>query len=93
MKGLVRFGTAGQFKEAPLRRALAEIKAETDRAEEDWAGCDKCNGDGFIPDCPDDICNSLGDCIHGDNIVCPECHGECEIYVGPDADTDQEGTA
>ena len=41
--------------------------------------CMRCDGEGFIVNCCDDICHGQGRCMHGDNDVCPDCHGEGEI--------------
>lgn len=55
---------------------------------DDWISCDYCDGTGWITHCPDDLCQGGGEngCIHGDNEVCPECHGEGEIDIGGDDD-------
>ncbi len=38
--------------------------------------CQRCDGEGFILVCWDDICQGQGYCMHGDGeIICPECHG------------------
>ena len=39
--------------------------------------CWACNGDGTEVTCVDDICNSIGYCMHGDgDEPCHECGGE-----------------
>lgn len=44
--------------------------------DDDNFECETCCGAGFILICPDDICNGMGRCIHGDGeIPCPECGG------------------
>lgn len=49
--------------------------------------CLRCNGEGFIVVCIDDICRGSGNCMHGDGeVVCPECDGEGEI--DPDYEED-----
>ncbi len=46
-----------------------------------WETCPECDGEGFILDCCDDICNGLGECIHGDGErVCPVCEGSGEVW-------------
>ena len=48
--------------------------------------CPKCDGDGWVVICIDDICRGRGDCMHGDgNRVCPVCEGAGEV------DGDYEG--
>lgn len=43
--------------------------------------CFRCNGEGWIVDCLDDLCHATGECIHGDgNVICPACEGEGELY-------------
>ena len=38
--------------------------------------CGRCDGEGFILVCPDDLCRGAGFCMHGDGeIVCPVCKG------------------
>lgn len=39
--------------------------------------CPHCYGDGIIVNCPDDMCQGLGHCIHGDGEdLCPVCDGD-----------------
>lgn len=39
--------------------------------------CPHCYGDGIIVNCPDDMCQGLGYCIHGDGEdLCPVCDGD-----------------
>ena len=40
--------------------------------------CWRCNEDGMIVICMDDICRGLDHCIHGSGgmAICPECGGE-----------------
>lgn len=38
--------------------------------------CWNCGGEGSIVDCVDDLCHGQDWCMHGDNRMCPECHGE-----------------
>jgi hypothetical protein len=38
--------------------------------------CWNCGGEGTIVDCCDDLCHGQDWCMHGDNRMCPECHGE-----------------
>jgi len=38
--------------------------------------CWRCDGEGVILICPDDLCQGQGICIHGDGeIECPVCGG------------------
>ena len=47
--------------------------------QEDDGLCDRCNGEGEIMVCCDDICHGLGECIHGDGYAaCPTCKGTGE---------------
>lgn len=49
--------------------------------------CQRCGGDGVIIVCIDDMCNALGQCIHGDGEeLCPECDGCGEIATEEDYD-------
>lgn len=49
--------------------------------EEEDNYCNRCDGEGIILVCWDDICHGLGYCIHGDGeVICPECEGEGIIY-------------
>jgi len=49
--------------------------------------CQTCNGTGEIVGCCDDLCHGLGECIHGDMVVCPECHGDdSDDGIGDDYD-------
>ena len=50
-----------------------------ERGDEDFdepAACWNCGGEGTIVDCCDDLCHGQDWCMHGDNRMCPECHGE-----------------
>ena len=39
--------------------------------------CFRCDNQGYILVCPDDMCHGLGYCIHGDGeTICPYCQGE-----------------
>ena len=42
----------------------------------DCVTCWKCGGEGAQVDCCDDLCHGQDWCMHGDNSMCPECHGE-----------------
>jgi hypothetical protein len=47
--------------------------------------CLRCDGEGFIVTCIDDMCRGAGECIHGyGETVCPECDGEGEIFIRDD---------
>lgn len=52
--------------------------------DDDWDGpecCQRCDGNGTILVCWDDLCQGQGYCIHGDgDELCPECGGTGEIY-------------
>lgn len=53
--------------------------------------CYYCNGSGWIVMCIDDICQGLGECIHGDGEeVCPECLGRGGISDDPYTDGEWE---
>lgn len=43
--------------------------------------CPNCGGDGEIVDCWDDICLARGRCMHGDNKICRECHGDGRVWM------------
>lgn len=39
--------------------------------------CQRCNGEGLIVICPDDLCRADDWCMHGDGMAtCPDCGGE-----------------
>ncbi len=38
--------------------------------------CWNCGGEGTIVACCDDLCHGQDWCMHGDNEMCRECHGE-----------------
>ena len=39
--------------------------------------CNRCDGDGWIVVCIDDLCRGAGECMHGDGMaLCPECQGD-----------------
>ena len=41
--------------------------------------CQRCDGEGEIMVCIDDICRGIGECIHGDGYAtCPNCKGSGE---------------
>lgn len=49
-----------------------------DHYDDDYCddSCLRCDGEGTIMVCIDDICHGLGYCIHGDGeIACPNCRG------------------
>ena len=57
--------------------AEVEVPERPDDVDGDDAYCYRCGGSGEIVVCCDDLCNGLGQCIHGDGeIICPECGGE-----------------
>ena len=43
----------------------------------DGGYCYRCDGQGFIVVCIDDLCRGAGECMHGDGeVICPDCNGE-----------------
>lgn len=57
-----------------------------DNANESWDDepCYRCDGQGWILTCVDDICHGLGYCIHGDGIAdCPDCDNEWSLEAFP----------
>lgn len=41
--------------------------------------CQRCDGEGLILICIDDMCLGAGECFHGDGYAtCPECRGAGE---------------
>ena len=48
--------------------------------------CQRCHGEGRVPNCCDDLCQG-DECIHGDYRACPACKGAG--FVGND-DYDEE---
>ena len=60
----------------------SEVNYWYDDCDDEPTVCDYCLGDGQVIDCCDDICHGQGYCIHGENTICPVCHGEGEIYRG-----------
>lgn len=50
--------------------------AEHDPSDYDDPVCHRCNGEGFIITCGDDLCQGAVECMHGDEVVCPDCDGE-----------------
>ena len=50
---------------------------EMDYEPSDEGECPECGGRGFIQNCPDDLCQGEGGCIHGvGDECCPECGDE-----------------
>lgn len=46
-------------------------------AGDDDGYCQRCDNQGFIVICIDDMCRGAGECMHGDGeIVCPDCKGD-----------------
>lgn len=63
-------------------RVLEENTRREFPVENDWDEtssddcCPTCLGTGFICECPDDICQGRGECMHGDgDVECPDCCG------------------
>ena len=53
--------------------------------------CQRCDGQGEIMVCIDDICHGLGECIHGDGYAtCPNCKGSGE-YEPPNGELRRGG--
>lgn len=47
---------------------------------DDTPTCQRCNGNGTILVCPDDMCRGMGECIHGDGeVICPNCDGAFDL--------------
>ena len=46
-----------------------------DDGDDDEGYCVYCDGEGWVSNCCDDLCQGDSGCIHGDNVICPECHG------------------
>lgn len=45
--------------------------------------CWRCDGNGEIVVCCDDLCRGVGRCIHGDGMdVCPACNGSGDYDQG-----------
>lgn len=43
--------------------------------------CWRCDGDGIIVICPDDMCQGQGWCMYGDGeIICTVCGGDGVLY-------------
>lgn len=44
--------------------------------DEDSPTCSRCDGEGFVLVCIDDMCQGQGWCMHGDGeVICPRCGG------------------
>lgn len=44
---------------------------------DDLADCQRCDGEGMVLTCIDDMCRGTGECIHGDGWdPCPDCNLE-----------------
>lgn len=94
--------TRAQRREA--RQAWIDVEATSDAYDELYGEdetCPSCDGTGWEVTCCDDICVSLGECMHGDGEeVCFECGGEGVVpsrqFLLPmakvAADADQEAT-
>lgn len=46
--------------------------------DDDGGYCDRCDGDGWILTCCDDMCHGLGYCIHGDGMEMCACNQSAE---------------
>ena len=63
----------------------SELGADWEACEDGPPVCPRCNGEGEIMVCIDDICHGLGECIHGYGYAtCPTCNGSGE-YEPPNA--------
>jgi len=63
----------------PAPRAWWVDPVQEDDYEGEYLGsitCWHCGGEGTIVDCCDDLCHGQDWCMHGDNSMCRECHGE-----------------
>ena len=71
-----------QRREAAARIAELEaaqrLRPECEWHDDDARGddCWRCDGEGTIVVCPDDLCRGAGRCMHGDGeVTCPDCEG------------------
>lgn len=59
-----------------VRMCPACFKSEHEDDEDDGC-CERCNGEGQILICIDDMCRGAGECMHGDGYAqCPNCKGQ-----------------
>jgi hypothetical protein len=60
-----------------MNRAALETVDVAEDFDDDGGYCWKCDGQGFIIVCCDDLCHGQGFCMHGDGeVICPVCEGE-----------------
>ncbi len=59
-------------------KAGQDDEGQDDDLHEFFGGaCQRCNGEGLIVICPDDLCRADDWCMHGDGMAtCPDCGGE-----------------
>jgi hypothetical protein len=72
----------------PLRRKgdMGNFNDEPDDFYSDEGCCDRCNGEGWILTCCDDMCHGVGYCIHGDGMEMCSCNTTCEFPSNAPAD-------
>lgn len=62
---------------AKMSGTYDDWKTRSDRDEYADRDCARCDNEGEIMICPDDMCRGAGECMHGDGMaICPACHGE-----------------
>lgn len=57
------------------------VTDETDDGfDDDSYVCTRCDGEGLVMICIDDMCHGAGECFHGDGYAtCPRCKGAGEL--------------
>ena len=56
--------------------SVPDAPTQTGTSVPDRNDCPDCHGKGTIITCPDDMCRSADECMHGDGEApCPTCHG------------------
>ncbi len=62
-----------------MQKSIEETDSYPDEGDYDAEDgyCARCDNQGFIVICIDDMCRGCGECMHGDGeIVCPDCKGD-----------------
>lgn len=60
-----------------MEKSTDEPDDERFGEDDDGGYCFRCDNQGFIIVCVDDMCRGAGECMHGDGeIVCPDCKGD-----------------
>ena len=55
-----------------------EYPDEGEDFDDEGEYCYRCDNQGFIIVCVDDMCRGAGECMHGDGeAICPNCKGRC----------------